>query len=342
MEERKRSTSDDCLHFEAAINPYGCSPGVVAAIESFARSKEYLSYGEAEAESLRGQLAEFHQQSPENFAVYNGAGEALVWLFVLNLIIRKGRLITPYPSYERFVEAGKRCGEVIEVPLGESDFSLSIDLLIEEAKRRSATLGLISSPNNPSGNLLLTEATLSRLLDELPGCLWIVDEAYADYAGVSFASMVGRYRNLVVLRTFSKAYGLAGLRIGYAIANDEIAGQLARVRIPWCVNSISLVAAQAALEDQLYLREILARIAYDSTKLHHDLCSLSYFRVYPSAANFFLVQIKEQGTTRLKNYLAAHQIKVRTRPDMPSHLRITSLLPEQNQRLLEVLRSFDG
>lgn len=340
--EEKRSTSDDWLHFEAAINPYGCSPAVVAAIESFARSKEYRSYGEAVAESLREQLAEFHQQSPENFVVYNGAGEALAWLFVLNLIVREGRLITPYPSYERFVEAGKRCSEVVEVPLGESDFSLSIDLLIEAAKRRSATLGLISSPNNPSGNLLVTEATLSRLLDELPECLWIVDEAYADYAGISFSSMVGRYRNLVVLRTFSKAYGLAGLRIGYAIANDELAGQLARVRIPWGVNSISLVAAQAALEDQSYLREILARIACDSTKLHHDLCSLPYFRIYPSAANFFLVQIKEQDPLRLKDYLAAHRIKVRTRPDMPSHLRITSLLPEQNQRLLDVLRSFDG
>src|SRR3954469_1033514 len=150
--------SDETLHFEAAINPYGCSTKVVEAQERFARSKQYRFYGESDAATLRERLAAHHDLSPENFVVSNGAGEALAWTFLLNLVMRPGRLIAPYPSYERFVEAGKRYSTaLIEVALDEKDFSLSVERLINVARARNATLGLISNPNNPSGNLLLDE-----------------------------------------------------------------------------------------------------------------------------------------------------------------------------------------
>jgi histidinol-phosphate aminotransferase len=183
------NVNNDELHFEAAINPYGCSPKVVEALEAFARTKEFRSYGEPTALELREALAAHHDLSPDNFVVYNGAGEALAWLFVFNLLLRRGRLVVPYPSYERFVEAGQRCAaEVIEVPLDERDFSLCVQQLIEAGNKGRASVGLISSPNNPTGNILLDEAGLKRLLDEMPECLWIVDEAYADYTGKSFAA----------------------------------------------------------------------------------------------------------------------------------------------------------
>jgi histidinol-phosphate aminotransferase len=331
------------LHFEAAINPYGCSPLVVEAIESFARSKQYRHYGDATAESLREQLAEHHKLSADNFVVFNGAGEALAWLFVLNLVLKRGRLITPHPSYERFVEAARRAGgEVFEAALNKDDFSLSIEALIAHAKDCSATLGLISSPNNPTGNLLLDRAGIQRLLVELPQCMWIIDEAYADYAGTTFTNLINEHPNLVVLRTFSKAYGLAGLRVGYAVTNSQRAGELARIRIPWCVNSISIHAAQAALSDASYLRQTLARIAEDSRDFYNALRSVPYLKVYPSAANFFLVQIKEHDPVQLNDYLKERRIRVRTRPDMPSHIRVTSMLPTENQPLLRVLMSFGG
>src|SRR5215210_7501871 len=157
--------NEESLHFEAAINPYGCSPQAVAALEAFARTKEFRFYGEPTALELREELAAHHTLAPDNFVVYNGAGEALAWLFVFNLLMRRGRLVVPYPSYERFVEAGKRCAsEVIEVPLDETAFSLRIEQLIEEGNGRRASLGLISNPNNPTGNALLDKAGLARLL----------------------------------------------------------------------------------------------------------------------------------------------------------------------------------
>jgi len=340
--EQTKTMNPDVLHFEAAINPYGCSPKVVAAIESFARTRDYRFYGEPDALGLREKLAAHHGLSPDNFVVYNGAGEALAWLFILNLLVPRGRLIVPYPSYERFVEAGRRCAaDVLEVPLNEPNFSFPVDRVIEEANRQQANVGLIGSPNNPTGNLLLDEAGLDRLLNEAPRCLWIVDEAYADYAGVSFVPWVPEQRNLVVLRTFSKIYGLAGLRVGCAIAHADTARVLAQTRLPWGVNSLSLVAAEAAISDQEYVKETLKRIRDDARQLESALSRIPYLRVYPSAANFFLVEVRGADASRLKAHLVSRNIQVRGRPDMPQHLRITSLLPEQNQRLLEALAAFD-
>jgi histidinol-phosphate aminotransferase len=333
--------NEEALHFEAAINPYGCSSKVTEALEAFARAKEFRSYGEPTALELREELAAHHDLSPENFVVYNGAGEALAWLFIFHLLMRRGRLVVPYPSYERFVEAGKRCAaEVIEVPLDARNFSLPVEQLIEEGKRRGANLGLISNPNNPTGNSLLDEAALARLLDEMPECLWVIDEAYADYTGKSFAAWVPERENLVVLRTFSKAYGLAGLRVGYAVAHRSVAQELARSRLPWAVNSMSLVAARAALRDQDYLKATVARIRDDCREFYSLLKRLPHAEVYESAANFFLVRFESVDAVRLKDYLAARGLHVRSRPDMPQHLRITSLLREENQRLVRVLSDY--
>ncbi|HEX8890642.1 MAG TPA: histidinol-phosphate transaminase [Pyrinomonadaceae bacterium] len=334
--------SDETLHFEAAINPYGCSPKVVETIERIARRREYRFYGEPDAATLRELLAARHDLAPENFVVSNGAGEALAWTFLIKLVMRPGRLIAPYPSYERFVEAGKRySSELIEVALDEKNFSLSLESLINKTRENRATLGLISNPNNPSGNRLLDEQSLVNLLDETPECLWIVDEAYADYTGLSFARLVRERSNLIVLRTFSKAYGLAGLRVGCAVAHRSVARQLASVRLPWAVNSLSLAAAQAALEDHDYLNGVVARIHEDCRSFYSELCKFPFFHVHESAANFFLIRLIDIEPERLKQHLAAHKIRVRSRPDMPNHIRVTSMLPHDNRYLLNVLQEFE-
>ena len=129
----------DMLRFDAAINPYGCSPKVVAALVEFARSKQYRLYGEERAESLREELAAHLGLQPGNLLVYNGTGEALVWLFLSQLLLPRARLLMPYPSYERFVMVGKRCAaEVVEAPLDPGDFSLPVDQFIETGRQKKS------------------------------------------------------------------------------------------------------------------------------------------------------------------------------------------------------------
>lgn len=330
----------EVLHFDAAINPYGCSPKVVEAMVEFARSKQYRLYGEERAESLREELAVHLGLEPANLLVYNGTGEALVWLFLSHLLLSRGRLLLPYPSYERFALAGRRCAaEVVEVPLDSGDFSLPVDQFIEIGRQKKVAVGLLSSPNNPSGNRLLDSAQLNLLLDSLPECLWIVDEAYADYAGATFARQVRERPNLVVLRTFSKAYGLAGLRVGYAAAHQTVIQGLAQIQIPWAVNSLSLAAAQAALGDQEYLRWVVGQIGADCAQFREGLERLPLIeRVYLSQANFFLVKLRSWEAEALKAKLAARGISIRTRPDLPHHVRLTCLTPQENQHLLELMQ----
>jgi len=330
---------EQALHFDEAINPYGCSPRAVEALAAFARSQEYRFYGEeATAESLRADLAAHFGLAPDNFIVYNGAGEAVAWIYIAHLLLRRGTLITPYPSYERFTEGARIFTDrVVEIPLVEPDWTLPVDQMIDEGRRHGATLGLISNPNNPSGNVLVDDRALDALLDALPDCLWIIDEAFADYTGVTFVPWVAERRNLIVLRTFSKAYGLAGLRVGYAAAHLAVAEQMARFRIPWGVDAMALVGARAALRDQAYLREVVARIHADCRAFQEAIGRLPRFAPHPGRANFFLVRMHDIDPARVHAHLHAHRVRVRSRPDMPEYFRVTAMTPDLNARFVEIL-----
>ncbi len=327
------------LRFDAATNPYGPSPKVREVLAAFARTGDFSRYSDEErAESLRADLAAHWGLSPDHFIVYNGSGEAIVWLFLARLLLARQCLLIPFPSYERFVALGQRCAaEVIEVPLHEEDFALVPERFVEAGQQSGARVLLLSSPNNPTGNLLCSQKELVHLLDELPDCLCIVDEAYADYAGHSHVPWVQERENLVLLRTFSKAYGMAGLRVGYAIGPKPVIAALGQLQVPWAVNALSLAAAQAALADQGYLQEVIAQIRRDCQMLYEGLNERPWLRAYPSAANFFWVRCKEIGPERLRAGLAKRRIRVRWRPDAPDFVRLTSLRPPDNEYLLAAL-----
>ena len=329
--------NDQWLRFEAATNPYGPSPKVREAMAAFARTGDFSRYDEEErAESLRGDLAAHWGLSPDHFIVYNGSGEAVVWLFLARLLLERQRLLIPSPSYERFVALGQRCAAaVVQVPLREDDFALVPERFIEAGRQSGARVLLMSSPNNPTGNLLCGEREMAHLLDGLPDCLCIVDEAYADYAGDSFVPWVRERENLVVLRTFSKAYGMAGLRVGYAVGPEPVIVALARMQVPWAVNGLSLAAAQAALADQEYLKKTVARIRGDCQGLYDGLNQRPWLRAYPSAANFFWVRCEGMGPERLRAGLEERRVRARWRQDAPGFVRLTSLRPEDNEYLLE-------
>ena len=331
--------NEEWLRFDAATNPYGPSPKVREALAAFARTGDFSRYDDEErAESLRRDLAAHWGLSPDHFIVYNGSGEAVVWLFLARLLLEQQRLLVPAPSYERFVALGQRCAtEVIPVPLDEADFALVPERVIEAGRRSGARVLLLSSPNNPTGNLLCGSREMAQLLAALPDCLCIVDEAYADYAGHSYVPWVRERANLVVLRTFSKAYGLAGLRIGYAIGPKPVIAALGQMQVPWAVNALSLAAARAALADQRYLHEVVAQIRRDGQVLYEGLNERPWLRAYPSAANFFWVRCEGLGPARLQVGLEKRRIRARWRQDAPGFVRLTSLRPQDNDYLLAAL-----
>jgi histidinol-phosphate aminotransferase len=329
----------DPLRFDAAINPYGCSPAATEALEAAAAAAHELRhYGDPDAGALRRRLAAHHELSPDNFVVYNGSGEGFVWLCLTRLLMPHKTMVCPYPSYERFVDVGRRCAtQVVEVPLDPERWTLPIGALVTAVRAHDAALLMISSPNNPTGNRLLDEAQLESLLRDLPGTLVVIDEAYAEYGGLTFARLCLRFPNLVVLKTFSKAYGLAGLRVGYVVAHERAAAAFRGLQIPWSVDTLALAGAEAALGDQPYLRQIVLRIREDVAVFGAALAALPRVRVSPTDANFFLVELGAGGWERLGPRLEAHRMLVRRRADLPDRIRVTCMTPAMNQALLKVM-----
>jgi histidinol-phosphate aminotransferase len=327
------------LHFDAAINPYGCAPSVLSAIAAATTWAGLHGYGDPDAGALRRGLARHWDLAPENFVAYNGSGEGFVWLCLTRLMWPRRALVCPYPSYERFVEVARRCAtSVVEVPLDPETWALPLPGLIDAVRASDAAAVMISSPNNPTGNDLLDEDRLQALVAAIPSTLVIVDEAYADYSGRSFAPLVRRFPNLVVLKTFSKAYGLAGLRVGYVVAPEPVTAALRAVQIPWAVDTLALAGAEAAVADQGHLTAISARIRTEVAAFGQALAASAGLRVYPTDANFFLVEPRSpDDRARIERCLAERHLIVRRRPDMPERFRVTCMTPEMNGVLLEAL-----
>lgn len=337
------ATPSGRVRFDAAINPYGCSPRVVAALHEAVEARAYRHYGDVDAASLRTALAAHHQLAPENFVVYPGSGQAHVWQCIARLMLPRGVFLCPFPSYERFVEVGRRCARAIEeVPLEPGTWSLPVDAFLAAARKHEGALAMISNPNNPTGNVLVDGPKLEALLTGAPHCTFVLDEAYAEYTGHTFAPWVARHPNLVVLKTFSKAYGLAGLRVGYLVAHQKVAAAAGALQIPWAVDTLALVAAEAALDDQAYLRQVVGQIRADVSAFGSALNELAFARVNPAEANFVFCELAEGTAASVAARLDERGLIVRRRPDLPNAMRITSMLPDDNRRLLDALHAVLG
>ena len=245
-------------------------------------------------------------------------------------------------------------GLVIEVARRD-DYSLDIDGVRSAAGE--AKVVFVTSPNNPTGNPL-TEAELEVLL--VTGLLVVVDEAYVEFAGGGYASLVADRENLVVLRTFSKWAGLAGLRAGYGIMPPALAEVLMQIKPPYTPNVAAEVAMLASLEDRERLMERVRTIVQERERLSRGLGALEFIEVYPSQANFILARLqpglrgdedgpdaprREPGRARaVYDQLAQRGIFVRyfDTPRLRDCLRISVGLPDHTDRLLEALQELGG
>jgi histidinol-phosphate aminotransferase len=231
-------------------------------------------------------------------------------------------------------------GRIVDVPRSE-DFG--VDVAAVEREAPDAKLLFLASPNNPTGNLL-SRGELERLL--ATGPLVVLDEAYVEFAGpeASHVGLVDEHDNLVVLRTFSKWAGLAGLRAGYGIMSPVLAAVLMAIKQPYNLNVAAGVAMLAALDDRDLLLERCRTIVELREALTRDLRALGWITPYPSEANFVLCRLDGVDAAGVKDRLARRGIFVRTfdTPSLRNHLRISVGLAEQKARLVAALREIGG
>ncbi len=318
----------DFLKLNAGENLYGFSPKVSRSLSNF---KYYNFYPDPEYKSLRQKLANYAGVKMEQLIVGNGSDEILD--LILRLTLNAGDKVINCPPtfgiYETLVKLNK--GIVISV-LRKSDFSLDIKTIKSKIDKK-VKLIIVCNPNNPTGTVS-DEKEIIELLET--GKLILIDEAYFEFYGKSVTSLVNKYPNLIITRTFSKWAGIAGLRLGYSISSPFFVYQLLKIKPPYNVNLAAEIAAKAALEDLSKTKYILKKIINERDRLYNQLKKISYLTVYPSFANFLYIKIN-QIFEQLKNYLIENKIIVRY---TDTAIRLTIGTRKQNNKVVKMLKEF--
>jgi histidinol-phosphate aminotransferase len=321
-------------------NPQPPSPGVLAAIRQVLGGLN--RYPDGSGYYLRQALAKKHGVAPDSIILGNGSNE-LLELFARTFVRHGEEVVFPHPSFIVYPSIVQSVGGIrVVVTLKEHRLDLAT---MGRAITPLTKLVFIANPNNPTGTIV-TAAEVEKFLDEVPERVVVVfDEAYVDFAhGPDFPDSLGylrQGRRVVVLRTFSKVASLAGLRVGYAIADPDCISLVNRIRQPFNVNTVAQVAALASLEDEEHARTSVAMVQAGIRTLYRAFDELG-LRYVPTRANFIYVEFADA----MKVYQALLRQGVIVRPAVSfgaeRGLRITVGTPEENARLIEALKTVLG
>ncbi len=313
-------------------NPYPPSPRVLRALRKAANPSLRL-YPDPLSDGLRDLAATIYGGGMVNVLAGNGSDELLAIL--ARCLVGKGdRVVYPVPTYTLYdTLIAIQEGEKVTVDY-QPDFTLP-EIFFSEA----GSLTILANPNSPSGTLVPLEQ-VERLARSVSGVL-VVDEAYIDFAegkDVSAVRLISRHSNLVVLRSFSKAFSLAGMRVGLAFAPEEIIQAMIKIKDSYNLNSLSLVSATAALDDLPWMLRNVKRVQRTRKKLSQSLNRLGFI-VYPSHANFVLVRKPGESLRGIYEELKRRKILVRyfDVPQLRDTLRITVGTPQETDAFVGAL-----
>jgi histidinol-phosphate aminotransferase len=324
-------------------SPYDLPAELKGEILATVADSPWQRYPEfAPAELLAG-LAGHYGWVPDGVLVGNGSNELIQ--ATLSVTLGAGdAVVAPTPTFSLYrlltnVLGGRYCA----VELGR-DFAYDIGAIIEAAVRERARVVVLNSPNNPTGSPLPADA-VARVLEET-GALVVCDEAYQEFGGPTAVPLLATTSRLVVLRTFSKAFGMAGLRFGLALAHPAVAREIAKGKLPYNLNLVTLAAAAVALRHRGVLAERVREIAATRERFVRRITGLAGITVYPTAANFVLIRCKGVPArvvfTRLYQ---EHGILVRdvsSAPELAECLRISVGTPEDMEAVAGALEGMLG
>jgi histidinol-phosphate aminotransferase len=322
----------DILKMDANENPYGCSSGVRRALAAY----PYLNiYPDAAQTELREQLSEYVGLDPRYIVAGNGSDE-LIDLLLRLFLEKDDEVIINVPTFDMYRFCTQVCcGKVVEVRR-LTDFSVDVPAVLAAVTAKTRMI-FITNPNNPTGTLM-PEKDILRLVKT--GIPLVIDEAYYEFAGETVANLVPDYENLIVLRTFSKWAGLAGLRVGYGVFPPPIADILIKVKPPYNVNMAALVAARESLKDRVYLLGTVQKMIEERERLWDKLKTIKFLKPVPSKANFILCEVVRGQADVIQDELEKQGILVRyyNTPLLRNYIRISVGKPEHTDRIIEALK----
>ena len=320
------------IKLDANENPYGCSPRVGRALAKYSSFNIYPDDGQTKIRQL---LAGYCGADARHIVAGSGSNQLID--LILRLFLNPGEeVINCVPTFGIFRFSTLLCGgKIIEVPR-DNDFAVSAAAIKAVITKKTKVIFLVS-PNNPTGTQIPKAEILQILETGLPV---VIDEAYIEFSKETVTPLVGKYPNLMVLRTFSKWAGLAGLRIGYGLFPEKIAEYLLRIKMPYNVNVAALVAVEESLKDLAYLKINVDRIIAERSRLFEELKKIKWLKTIPSQANFILCRVEKGSAKELKQKLQRKGILVRyfEEPRLKDYVRISVGKPEHTDALINCLR----
>lgn len=320
----------DVVKLNTNENPYPPTPAVVKVLAEIG-PEQLRRYPDPEGSVFRATAAEVNGVQSEYIMCCNG-GDELLTIALRAFCDERRPVVYPVPTYSLYpVLANLQNCKAIEIPF-DSEFNLPAKLA-----ETSASLTIVCNPNAPTGSFV-SASELASLADKISGVL-LIDEAYVDFAEANCAALVKDFDNVIILRSMSKGYALAGIRFGYGIAQPTLIKGLLKVKDSYNVDAVAIVAATAAIKDQKYFKQTIEKVKAERKRLTEQLRNLG-FDVPDSSANFVLAKCKNRKAVEVYEKLKQRNIYVRyfAYPELKDKLRISIGTSEQNDKLLSALK----
>ena len=326
------------VKLDAMENPYNWPAALRQEWAALLAETDVNRYPDPVAASLKMQLRQAMGITDDMGLVLGNGSDEIIQIIAMALAGNNRVVMSVEPSFVMYrmisVFSGMR---YVGVPL-EDDFSLNLQALLEAMDQHQPAVIFLAHPNNPTGNLF-DEDKLEKIIQVAPG-LVVIDEAYAPFTDTSFIDRLGRYPNLVVMRTVSKM-GLAGLRLGLLAGPRDWLDEFEKVRLPYNINVLTQKSAEFALKHQQLFDQQALEIRQQRARMLAELSKLGAMQVYPSEANFILIRLGEGEADRVFEGLKAANILIKRlhggQPALNECLRITIGTPAENDLLLAAL-----
>ena len=335
---------EEILDFSSSVNPLGPSKKALeAAKKAFS---QIPAYPDSNSTELRQAIANhFTSITKENVIVGNGSTE-LMYLFAETFLNKGDIALIPAPSFGEYEGAIKKAGETPKFVKLNRNFNIEKSEFSKEMV--GAKIIFLCNPNNPTSMLIPAE-TLTEIIEAAlsQDTLVFLDEDFLEFVEngkeLSMINKIDKYPNLFILRSFTKIFGLTGLRIGYGIANEKTINLLSCAKIPWNINCLAQAAAVAALRDEDHLKITRELVKEEKAKLLKELKQIESFKIFPADANFFFINIKKTGLTaaELAGKLLNEGILIRDCTSFrgldPYYIRVAVKTHQENERLMDTL-----
>ncbi len=326
-------SADQVIDFSTNSNPFGPSPKLQAALDKVVLDR----YPDRDCLALRRALSAHHNLPLEIILPGNGTAE-IIWLLAVTYLQPGDRVLILGPTFGEYANAAALMGaEIIEDrALAEEDFAFDpsrIEQVLESARFR---LVFICNPNNPTGQVISLDI-VEHWAQDHPQTLFVIDEAYISFAQDMPSAVDVQSQNILVLRSMTKDYALAGLRLGYAVGDHEIIQNLKKSQPPWSVNALAQAAGVIAVEDREYLQSCLDQIHHEKALLIAALKKLGFSPV-PSQTHYFLFPVGDGASFRSKLLERGLQVRDCASFRLPEYVRIATRQAEENHQLLETIQ----